>query len=232
MNGRQRQTARTFETQKGSNRGEIVSNNEAGSTPIIDIPHAADLHARRKRTRDLLGEANEVGYQPPRKRCHIAEHDSTAGFDMTDDEQEGVEQSDGPTNIGTVRKAPRQIHRTQRLPPPAPNGGRPVYLPQLHPGDLLAENVAKILAKGIHVTDFTQVAPSSEQEMNSLDKALQLTRAAYVEIIGLPAPVTDRRDCYAAQWQHIFNCFGFDWSMCDISSNQNQPYLFQLSPEN
>lgn len=100
-----------------------------------------------------------------------------------------------------------------------------------HLGNVLAEQVVLISATWNPVVDYTTVAPTNEQEMMSIEKALQLTRDAYLELVGIAVPYTDRRDSYADQWQRIFDSFVFDWSMKN-TLNQYPPYLFQLSPWN
>ncbi|KAK4695337.1 hypothetical protein P7C71_g2399, partial [Lecanoromycetidae sp. Uapishka_2] len=81
------------------------------------------------------------------------------------------------------------------------------------------------------VIDFTKVVPKSEEEMQSLEKALQPTKDAYIELTATSAPFTDRRGSYADQWECIAKAFPFAWTMWNNAWHEDPPALPRLSPE-
>lgn len=206
----------------------ILSPNVAiGATgPVMGMRSAEDRSTRQKRAREAPSEDDVADDQPPAKRLRFAEDGTTEEWE---DEAKESEDPLSSSKTEAAKKAWRDIHRGPRLPQPAL--GWPPQRPQQHPGDVLAEQVAIIRATASSAIDFTTVEPRNEGEMTSLDEALQLTRDGYVELAGTAAPLTDRRDSYADQWQYIFKSFALDWVMWNMEFNQTPPQLFRLTPE-
>ena len=153
------------------------------------------LQARRKRARDFLGEGGAEAYAPPSKRLRT-EHP--------------VLPLPGSGSHESTSNLPPQIDRSSKASPifhAQPS--------QTRKQDLEAEWVQvfeqTFIDLGFRRVNYSEVPPWNDEEVQSLIDALLPTREVYHAWIGDPAPRTDPRQSYRAQFDT--NILGIPTSM-------------------